>query len=76
LILKVVLALSFVALTGPDGQIVVINREHVVTVREPRKVEGHFHKDVKCLVHMDDGKFVAVIEPCDIVRQLLEDEPD
>jgi hypothetical protein len=69
-------ALSFVLLTGPDGQEVRINPSHVVTVREPRNVEGHFHKDVRCLVHLDDGKFVAVIEPCKVVRELLEGEPD
>jgi hypothetical protein len=70
------LVLSLVQLTGPDGQLVEVNPAHVVTVREPRNIEGHFHNDVKCLVHLDDGKFVAVIEPCAVVRALLEGEPD
>jgi hypothetical protein len=73
----IVLALNFVAFTGPDGQVVNVAKEHVVTVREPRgETKGHFHQSVKCLIHLDDGKFVAVTETCDVVRQLLEDEPD
>lgn len=72
-----VLALNLVVLSGPEGQIVRINPSQVVSVREPRNTaEGHFNKDVRCLIHMADGKFVAVTETCDIVRQLLEGEPD
>lgn len=71
-----VVAFNLVILSGPDGQIIRINPSQVVSVREPRNIEGHFHKDVHCLIHMADGKFVAVTESCDIVRQLLEGEPD
>jgi hypothetical protein len=30
-------------------------------------------KDVHCVVGLSDGKFVSVIEPCDLVRKLIEE---
>lgn len=74
--LLAVLAMHLVRLSGPDGQEIIVNKDQVVTVRTPRNIEGHFHKDVKCIIHLADGKFVAVVEPCDIVRQLLEEDAD
>jgi hypothetical protein len=68
---------AFIQLMGPDGQVIIVNPDQVVTVREPRHgVDGHFHKDVRCLLHMTDGHFVAVVDPCAVVRDLLEAEPD
>jgi hypothetical protein len=67
------LALYLVALTGPDGQVIVVNPQSVVsirTVREPTK--GQFGKDVQCLIHTSDGKFLSVVESCEVVRERLE----
>jgi len=67
---------QMITLTGPEGQEIAVSPSQVVTVRKPRELEGHFPKGVQCLVHMTDGKFIAVIEPCRVVRELLEGEPD
>lgn len=68
----IILAMWLVHLTGPEGQLVELNPEAVVTLRDVRESDAaHFAKGVKCLIHTTDGKFVAVIETCAKVRQLL-----
>jgi hypothetical protein len=65
------LALNLVEFTGPDHQQIVINADAVVSVREPRDTETHFHQKIECLIATNDGKFVGVIESCDVVRERL-----
>jgi hypothetical protein len=70
---QIILALRLIALTGPDRQMVLINPEQVVALREPRGQPGeHFHAGVKCLVFTGDSKYTPVIETCSEVRQRLE----
>jgi hypothetical protein len=64
------LVLDLVTFTGPEGQLIPVNPAMVVTLRKPRG-EQHFDPDVKCLIHTTDGKFVAVVEDCDTVREAL-----
>ena len=71
----IVLALQLVAFTGPDNQLVYVNPAEVVTTRAPRD-EQHFGPGIKCLIHMADGKFVAVIEDCATVNRVLQDDED
>lgn len=66
-----VLALLLVQLTGPDGQRIDLNPQEITSVREPR---GGFDKEIHCLIHMADGKFIAVIETCAQVREKLGQE--
>ena len=70
MILELYLVLNLVELTGPEKQIITINPETVVTLRAPRN-KGHLDNDVKCIIHTSDGKFVSVIEECDVVRERL-----
>lgn len=65
--------LAMIYLTGLDGQVIELNPHSIVTLRVPRGVD-HFDKDVKCLIHTSDGKTVAVVETCDQVHKLLEDQ--
>jgi nitrous oxidase accessory protein NosD len=64
------LALALIQLLGPDGQIIEINPESVVTVRTPRGTD-HFAKDIHCIVFTADGKNIAVVQTCDQVKELL-----
>jgi hypothetical protein len=66
------LALALVALTGPGGQVIEINPAEIVSLREPRG--DHFDKDVHCLIHTSDGKFIAVLETCQAVGRKIDDE--
>ena len=72
--IAVLLAYHLIRLTGPEGQEVELNADQIVSLREPRG-ETHFPKDVRCLIHTSDGKFIGVIESCKIVHELLA-EPD
>ena len=71
-IAQLLLALNLVEFTGPDKQMVEVNPDEIVSIREPRgEVQAHFHKDVKCLIFMSDGKFIGVIENCHVVVEKL-----
>jgi hypothetical protein len=69
---QILLALHLVQLTGSDNQLVLINPDEVVGLREPRGSGTHFHQSVRCLIFTADGKHTAVVESCDQVRQKLE----
>ena len=73
--LLILVASTFIRLTGPDEQEVIVNTSQIVTVREPRD-HTHFGPGVNCVLHMADGKFVGVVEHCKTVRDLMEAEPD
>lgn len=66
-------AVVLVVLHGPDQQPVLINPMEIVSLRKPRGEEGHFAKGVQCLVHMADGKFIAVVEDCEAVRARVDE---
>jgi hypothetical protein len=69
----VVVVITLVQLTGPDGkQRIDINPTEVTSIREPHGVDqGHWAKGTNCLVVMADGKFITVSEDCATVRQRL-----
>ena len=60
-----------IQLTGPDGQVISLNVNKITTIRTVRQAD-HFAKGTQCLVFTADAKHVAVIQTCDIVRQLIE----
>lgn len=65
-------AIDLVELHGPAGQRVFINPPEITTVREPLRADlKHFSRGTHCIVVMADGKFVAVRETCDQVRQMV-----
>lgn len=71
----VILAFHLVQFTGPDGQVIDVYPENVVTVRPLRPgKEEHFGPGIKCLIHTTDGRHVAVIEDCDTVKRKLEQQ--
>lgn len=68
----VLLALQLVQFAGPDGQLIEINPDQVVELREPRGRPGeHFHESVKCLIFKSDAKYTAVTEDCESVAHKL-----
>jgi hypothetical protein len=67
------LALHFINLTGPNGQSIEVAVDQIVSLREKRDTEEHFHTEVNCLVHTADGKFIAVRETCKEVENLLNE---
>jgi hypothetical protein len=67
-----VLALDMVRLTGLSHEKIDINPSNVASVRAPPpERQGHFHMAVRCVIYTADGKFIPVLEECDVVRKLL-----
>lgn len=66
----VLLAMELVRFHGPDGQIIDISPQHVVSIRNPRHVDL-VAEDIKCLLHTDDGKAIAIIEDCETAYRRL-----
>ena len=67
-------AAAFVLFHQPNnGGEIWINAHEVVFVRDADRAtgSGHIQNDVECVIGTVDGKFFAVIEPCDKVRELL-----
>jgi len=73
--LAIILALHihFIDVHGPDNQLIKLNAEEISSVREVRDTEeGHFGKDVECIVFMSNGKFVGTRETCPKILDLIE----
>jgi hypothetical protein len=69
MVVAVLVALHLVPLPGPDGQPIPINPDRVVSLRPAPG--GIYHHKVRCVVHTDDGKFIAVSESCKRSYELL-----
>jgi hypothetical protein len=70
------IALHLIVLHDPNGREIVINAKfitHLVEARDDRAANKHFAKGLKCMINMVDGRFVAVIEECQTVRQLMKE---
>jgi uncharacterized protein YlzI (FlbEa/FlbD family) len=68
-------ALHLVLLHTVDGRETLINPDHVNSMSshkagEPNKL---LVDSVECVIGLTNGKIVSVVEPCDVVRQLLEE---
>jgi hypothetical protein len=61
-----------IVLHGPGGQVIQVNPDAIVSMRVPRGDEGHLQAGAKCIVNTADGKFSAVIETCQAVREMSE----
>jgi hypothetical protein len=73
-VIAMLLALHLVRLTGPDGELIEINPEEVVSARAPGSIAGHLHPHTRCIVFTSDGKFISVREECEDVQKKLEVE--
>ena len=68
------LFVALIILHTLDGREVVINSKQITSLTGPRPgaAQGMFVEGSNCLINMTDGKFVAVVETCNQVRDLLE----
>lgn len=67
-------AVVLIVLHGADGKEVTINADQVTSLRSKsvKNAEGHFTAKAECMISLTDGKFVAVIEDCEIVQQAIK----
>jgi hypothetical protein len=64
-------AICLLLLYAPTGQAVYVNAESVVMLRPPGSAGStrHLTGQANCMINTGDGKFVAVKESCEEVRQ-------
>jgi hypothetical protein len=68
-------AIDLVLLHGPQQHEIYINPDSVTTMRgAPGAHNQHFTDEVRCLLNTSDGKFISVVETCDTVRQLFNQQ--
>jgi hypothetical protein len=60
-----------------DGSEITISPRHVTSMRaaHPEKDNELLSVHVNCVIGLDDGRFVSVVEECADIRKALENEP-
>lgn len=69
--------ITLIELHGADGQKFYLNPAEITTIREPSKADlvHHFAAGAHCVIVTTNGKFVAVRETCDAVRETVSPPP-
>lgn len=70
--MKLAALVLLLQLTGPSGQMILLDANKVATLREPRGDPKNIADGIHCLVFTVDGKNVNVIETCEQIRNMLE----
>ena len=69
-------ALSMVLLHRPDGGVVAVMPAHITSMHAkapPPNTNKVTTAAAQCVLWLADGRMLAVIEPCDVVRRLLKE---
>ena len=71
----ITLALHLILLHTVDGRETLVNPEQVTSItHRAEDAQNKLLTDtVQCVVGFSNGKFVSVLEHCDVVRQKLEE---
>ena len=66
--------MDYITVKTLDGRDVIVNRAAIVTVGGPRKDDKQALLSGKatCLLTLVDGKFLAVVEDCEAIREQLQ----
>jgi hypothetical protein len=69
------IATALILLHVPGGGEVFVNPAEVTSLRPAREdhTDKYFTEQVNCMVALVDGKFVTVVEPCNVVRKMVEE---
>jgi hypothetical protein len=65
-----------VLLHGPGAHEIYLNPKAVTTMRAaaPGHKNEHLTDEARCAIYTRDGKFITVIETCDTVRRLFQQQ--
>lgn len=64
--------MDYITVKTIDGRDVIINRAAIVSVGGPRKEDKLMVGKATCMVTLVDGKFIATVEDCEVIRQQLQ----
>jgi hypothetical protein len=65
--------LMLIVLHSGSGTPLDLNTATITNLRNPEPNNPAFTPNVKCMINMVDGKYVAVRETCAEVRRLMEE---
>jgi len=71
-----VAGLSLVVLHRVDGGAVVVAPEHITSMHSKAPTAGHnksVSHEARCVLWLSDGKLLSVLEPCETVKQMLDE---
>ena len=70
------MAIALVLVHSPNGDLIEINPDQIISLRAaaPGKEEADrlYHKSVKCLINMADGKAVPAVENCEAIKAQIQ----
>lgn len=65
----------FIMLHNVDGDELLINIDHIIMLQLTKEAKGGVNELIsggnKCVIGLDNGKFISVVEPCGMVRQAI-----
>ena len=69
------IAVVLIVLHGPSGNEIRVNPNEVTSLRaaSPDDAQKHFTEGVRCMVSLTDGKYATVVEPCEVVQQMMRE---
>ena len=70
----ILIAVSFIMLHTVDGREVSVNPEQLASVTHSKDGEGNklLAADVHCVLNLNNGKFISVLEECGEVLRKIE----
>lgn len=70
---SLLVGIQLLAVHGPDGQTIYVNPAEISSLRQPTNADlgRYFPRTVHCIVVTTNGKFVAAVERCDVLRDRL-----
>ena len=69
--------LGLISLHAPGHQLIIVNPASIVSMRTPREHnESYLHESANCVLSMNNGKLISVVENCDQVRAAIERAED
>ena len=69
----ILILLRLVLIHAPNGDEIEINPNEISSIREPREVgDAAFHKGVRCVLVMTNGRFIGTAEDCRTVKFMVE----
>jgi hypothetical protein len=72
-------AYVWIVVHGPEGHEINVNPKRITSMRgraPGAKGNAMVHDKAHCVLNMDDGKFIAVLETCSAVRQSIKEIPE
>jgi hypothetical protein len=65
--------IEFLMLQAMDGHNIYVNKAAIVTVSEPRVVGRLGTDKFNCIVGLNNGKYIAVLEKCESIEKRLKE---